>query len=336
MNKNVIITGVCGQDGAYLAQLLLKKGFKVYGIYRRSSNDNLWRLRYLNILEQINLIAVDITEFYSLFQFIKKIKPIIIFNLAAQSFVKYSFENPIDTTQVNSIGVLNLLEIIRVLNLNCKFYQASTSEMYGNINNRFQNEKTFFNPRSPYGASKVFSHLLTKNYRDAYGIKAYSGILFNHESPLRGNEFVTKKITQELSKYYKNRNTILRLGNLYSKRDWGYAKEYVECIYKIVMQSKEYEFVIGTGKTYSVKDFINNCLNYLNIKYRWSGKGINEKCFDESTGKAFIQIDKKYFRPTEVDYLKADIRKAKKILNWHPKTNLSELAKIMIDFDLRN
>ena len=336
MKKNVLITGICGQDGAYLAEFLLKKKYNVYGVYRRTSSHGLWRLEKLNILNKVKLVDSDVTEFNSLFKIIKKIKPKIIFNLAAQSFVQSSFNNPIYTSQVNSIGVLNILEIIRILNLNTKFYQASTSEMFGNSNNTSQNEGTIFYPRSPYGVSKVFSHYMVRNYRESYGIEAYSGVLFNHESPLRGNEFVTKKITKELTKYFKHKKNILKLGNIYSKRDWGYAKEYIECMYKIVMQNKEFEFVIGTGKTHTVKDFINKCLKYLKINYKWEGSGLNERCIDISNGRVFIKIDKNFYRPAEVDYLKADISKAKNILKWSPKTNLEKLAKIMIDFDLSN
>lgn len=336
IKKNAIITGVCGQDGSYLAEYLLNKNFNVYGIHRRTSSDGLWRLKTLGILDEINLIDCDLTEFNTLNNLIKSINPKYIFNLAAQSFVKSSFDNPFYTTQVNSIAVLNILEILKTQKINCKLYQASTSEMFGNANMSAQSENTIFYPRSPYGVSKVFAHYMCRNYREAYGIKAYSGILFNHESPLRGLDFVTKKITQELSKYYKYRNNTISLGNIYSKRDWGYAKEYVECMYKIVMQSKEFEFVIGSGKTFTVKDFVNYCMDYLNINYKWTGKGLNEKCIDLDTKKAFIKIDKKYYRPSEVDYLKADISKAKKILNWTPKTDIKDLAKIMIDFDLKN
>lgn len=334
-NKKVLITGICGQDGAYLANYLLKKGFKVYGIYRRSSSDNLWRLRYFNIINKVSLFDIDLKESIEVFNLIRKLKPNQIYNLAAQSFVQTSFTNPHETTQTNAIAVLNLLESIRSLKLDCGFYQASTSEMFGNINSVKQGELSGFYPRSPYAVAKLYAHYLCKNYKEAYNMSIYSGILFNHESPLRGMEFVTRKITFFLAQYYSKQNSILELGNIYSKRDWGFAGEYVEVMHKILISNKAFDYVVGTGKTTSIKQFINYCLKHLNIRYQWEGTGINEVCIDKKNNKIFIRINKKFYRPTEVNFLKADITKIKKDLKWQPKVSVDKLAIMMLDEDLK-
>jgi GDPmannose 4,6-dehydratase len=333
--KTALITGISGQDGAYLAQFLLKKNYKVIGIERRSARSTNWRLEKLSILNKFIIEDCDIKEINNVIRIFKKYKINEVYNLAAQSFVGSSFNNPIETTNVNAIGTLNLLEVIRSQNKNIKFYQASTSEMFGDHGQKNQNELTKFHPRSPYATSKVFSHYTVQNYREAYKIFAVSGILFNHESPLRGEEFITRKISLGLARIINGKQKLLKLGNIYAKRDWGYAKDYVEAMWKMLQTKKPQDFVIATGKTYSVKDFINKCVKILNLKTKWVGKGIKEKLIDLNTNKPLIIIDKKFFRPTEVNILKGNYSKAKKILKWEPKTGINELAKLMIESDLK-
>ena len=333
--KTALITGISGQDGAYLAQFLLKKNYKVIGIERRSARSTNWRLEKLSILNKFIIEDCDIKEINNVIRIFKKYKINEVYNLAAQSFVGSSFNNPIETTNVNAIGTLNLLEVIRSQNKNIKFYQASTSEMFGDHGQKNQNELTKFHPRSPYATSKVFSHYTVQNYREAYKIFAVSGILFNHESPLRGEEFITRKISLGLARIINGKQKLLKLGNIYAKRDWGYAKDYVEAMWKMLQTKKPQDFVIATGKTYSVKDFINKCVKILNLKTKWVGKGIKEKLIDLNTNKPLIIIDKKFFRPTEVNILKGNYSKAKKILKWEPKTGINELAKLMLESDLK-
>ena len=333
--KTALITGISGQDGAYLAQFLLKKNYKVIGIERRSARSTNWRLEKLSILNKFIIEDCDIKEINNVIRIFKKYKINEVYNLAAQSFVGSSFNNPIETTNVNAIGTLNLLEVIRSHNKYIKFYQASTSEMFGDHGQKNQNELTKFHPRSPYATSKVFSHYTVQNYREAYKIFAVSGILFNHESPLRGEEFITRKISLGLARIINGKQKLLKLGNIYAKRDWGYAKDYVEAMWKMLQTKKPQDFVIATGKTYSVKDFINKCVKILNLKTIWVGKGIKEKLIDLNTNKPLIIIDKKFFRPTEVNILKGNYSKAKKILKWEPKTGINELAKLMIESDLK-
>ena len=333
--KTALITGISGQDGAYLAQFLLKKNYKVIGIERRSARSTNWRLEKLSILNKFIIEDCDIKEINNVIRIFKKYKINEVYNLAAQSFVGSSFNNPIETTNVNAIGTLNLLEVIRSQNKNIKFYQASTSEMFGDHGQKNQNELTKFHPRSPYATSKVFSHYTVQNYREAYKIFAVSGILFNHESPLRGEEFITRKISLGLARIINGKQKLLKIGNIYAKRDWGYAKDYVEAMWKMLQTKKPQDFVIATGKTYSVKDFINKCVKILNLKTKWVGKGIKEKLIDLNTNKPLIIIDKKFFRPTEVNILKGNYTKAKKILKWEPKTGINELAKLMLESDLK-
>jgi len=332
--KKAIITGINGQDGAYLANFLLNKNYKVYGFYRRNSSNDFWRLKYFDILDKVTVIDLDITEQLEVHYYLNEIKPDEIYNLAAQSFVQSSFNNPYQTTVINSLAVLFFLETIKTLKLDTSFYQASTSEMFGNINSTKQNEKSGFNPRSPYGVSKLYSHNMCLNYREAFNMETYSGILFNHESPLRGYEFVTRKITNFLASYYTNRNDKLHLGNLYAKRDWGFAGEYVEVMWEMINKKKDFDYVVGTGTTTTIKKFIEFCLNYLEINYQWTGEGVKEKCIDKKTGKAFIEISKEHYRPTEVNYLKADITKLKKDLKWEPKIKVQKLAVMMMKSDL--
>ena len=332
--KTALITGISGQDGSYLAEFLLNKNYRVIGIERRSARNTNWRLEKLSILDKIIIEDSDIKEISNLIRIFQKYKIHEVYNLAAQSFVKSSFDNPIETSQVNMLGTLNLLEIIRNQNRNIKFYQASTSEMFGKHGKKKQNEFTNFHPRSPYATSKTFSHYTVQNYREAYKIFAVNGILFNHESPLRGEEFITRKISLGLAKIVTGKQKVLKVGNIYAKRDWGYAKDYIEAMWKMLQVKKPEDFVIATGETHSVKEFINKCIKILKINAKWVGTGLNEKLIDLNTKKPIIVIDKRYFRPAEVNDLKGDYTKAKKILKWSPKTNLDNLAKIMLMSDL--
>ena len=333
MSKTAFITGVSGQDGAYLSKLLLKKGYKVIGGERRSASGTLWRLKDLNIEDDIEITDFELSEFTNIYRAIDKYNPDEIYNLAAQSFVAASFEMPVMTSDITGVGVSRMLEVIRQINPSIKFYQASSSEMFGKVAESPQNEKTPFYPRSPYGIAKLFGHWMTINYREAYDMFACSGILFNHESPLRGEQFVTRKITIGLSKIKLGLQNCLELGNLDSKRDWGYAEDYVEAMFLMLQHDKPDNYVISTGETYSVKDFINAACNELNINILWEGKGLDEVAIDQKTGQSIIKINPKYYRPTEVDLLLGDSTKAKKILNWKPKTNFKSLVAKMIEYD---
>tara|TARA_Y100000816_G_scaffold54464_1_gene35188 strand:- start:1436 stop:2452 length:1017 start_codon:yes stop_codon:yes gene_type:complete len=333
--KTALITGISGQDGAYLAKFLLKKNYKVIGTDRRSARSNNWRLIELNIENKVILEDLDITEINNLIRIFQKYNIDEIYNLAAQSFVKSSFDNPIQTSLVNAMAPLSFLEIIRNQKKKIKFYQASTSEMFGKHKINKQNEKTNFHPRSPYATSKTFAHYSVQNYREAYNIFAVSGILFNHESPLRGEEFITRKITIGLAKIMLGKQKKIKLGNIYAKRDWGFAGDYVEAMWKMMQNKIPKDYVIATGQNHSVKDFINMTTKILNLKTQWVGKGLNEKLINKLNKKIIIEIDKKYFRPTEVENLKGDYLKAKKDLKWKPKTNFKNLVKMMIEADLK-
>lgn len=333
--KTALITGISGQDGAYLAKFLLKKNYKVIGTDRRSARSNNWRLIELNIENKVILEDLDITEINNLIRIFQKYNIDEIYNLAAQSFVKSSFDNPIQTSLVNAMAPLSFLEIIRNQKKKIKFYQASTSEMFGKHKINKQNEKTNFHPRSPYATSKTFAHYTVQNYREAYNIFAVSGILFNHESPLRGEEFITRKITIGLAKIMLGKQKKIKLGNIYAKRDWGFAGDYVEAMWKMMQNKIPKDYVIATGQNHSVKDFINMTTKILNLKTQWVGKGLNEKLINKLNKKIIIEIDKKYFRPTEVENLKGNYLKAKKDLKWKPKTNFKNLVKMMIEADLK-
>ena len=331
-NRKALIIGVTGQDGSYLAEFLLKKKYEVHGIKRKVSNFNSENIDH--ILNKNNKFTVhygDINDFGNLFSIIKNIKPDEIYNLAAQSHVKVSFELPIYTAETNAIGSLKILEIIRQLDPMIKYYQAGTSEMFGNTPSKKQNEKTVFDARSVYSASKIFAHQVTKNYREAYNLFASNGILFNHESPRRNETFVTKKIIKGLIDIKLGRKKILLLGNLYSKRDWGHAKDYVRAMWLILQQKKPDDFVISTGKQYTVKKFAEIVSRKLGFKIYWRNKGIKEVGIDKLSKKTIIKIDKKYFRPTEVDSLIGDYSKSKKILKWKQEYNLESLIDDMIE-----
>ena len=348
--KKAIITGITGQDGSYLSEFLLKKNYIVYGIKRKSSSYNTDRIDHIYLDKRYKkkffLIYGDLTDPSSISSIINKVKPDEIYNLAAQSHVGVSFEIPNYTTQVNALGTLNILDAIKKNGLNSKtrFYQASTSELFGEIQDKKQSEKTKFYPKSPYASSKLFAYWITKNYRESYGLHASNGILFNHESPRRGETFVTRKITIGLSKIIYGQEKILNLGNIYSLRDWGHARDYVEMCWKIVQNKKPDDFIVATGKQYSVKFFVEKCFKYAGIQISWHGKGIKEiakiKKFDKKkypklkNNMEVIKIDKKYFRPNEVENLIGDSSKSKKILKWVPKTSIYDLIKEMMDHDM--
>ncbi len=340
--KIALIYGITGQDGSYLAEFLLKKNYIVHGIKRRSSSFNTARIDHLyqdphERIRKFILHYGDITDAISVSSLIKNIQPDEIYNLAAQSHVAVSFEVPEYTANADGIGALRILEAIKFhgLGKKTKFYQAGTSEMFGKVAQIPQTEKTPFYPRSPYGVAKVYAHWITVNYREAYKIFACNGILFNHESPVRGETFVTKKIVMALCRIKLNKQKKLFLGNLDAKRDWGHAKDYVEAMWKMLQNKTPQDYVISTGKQYSVRNFVNLSLKELNIKYYWKGKGINEKCYDDK-GNCIIECDKEYFRPLEVDTLLGDSSKARKELNWKPKYNISKLVKEMVITELKN
>ena len=320
-----------GQDGAYLAKFLLSKKYKVYGAYRRNSNYENNRLRKLGIENKVELIDMEINEFTSVKYTINKIKPDEIYNLAAMSFVGSSFDQPLYTINTNFLALVNMLEVIKHSKKKISLYQASTSEMFGNTTNSYIDENTNFDPASPYGISKVGSHYLVKLYRKAYNLDCCSGILFNHESPLRGEEFVTKKIVTQLCEILTNKRKIMYLGNIYAKRDWGFAPDYVEAMWKMLQMKKKDDFVIGTGKSYSIKEFVNLTCKYLKISIKWTGKGLNEKCINLDNNKVIIKISKKFYRPLDVNHLKSNPLKANKILNWTAKTSLNTIIKKMCD-----
>ena len=334
--KVAFITGINGQDGSYLSEFLLNKKYIVHGIKRKSSSFNTERIDHLFNHKNFNLHYGDLTDSLSLYDLIKNIKPDEIYNLGAQSHVQVSFELPEYTTQVDSLGTLRLLEIIRSLNLKSKvrFYQASTSELFGKVQEIPQTEKTPFYPRSPYGVAKLFSYWSVVNYREAYGIHASNGILFNHESPRRGETFVSRKITMAAAAIKKEKQTVLKLGNLDAKRDWGHAKDYVVLMWKILQNKKPGDYIAATGKTHSVREFAELAFKNVGIDLIWKGKGINEKGICKNSKRIIIEIDKKYFRPSEVDILIGDFSKAKKELKWSPTISFNNLVKEMVEHDL--
>ena len=334
MKKIALITGITGQDGSYLADFLLNKNYIVHGIKRRSSSFNTDRidLLYESRKEDFFLHYGDLTDSTNLIRIIQEVRPDEIYNLAAQSHVKVSFETPEYTANADAIGTLRLLEAIRILGLEnkTKFYQASTSEMFGLVQEIPQKETTPFYPRSPYGVAKLYSHWITINYRESYGIFACSGILFNHESPLRGETFVTRKITQAVSKIKLGLQDKLLLGNLSAERDWGHSKDYVEAMWLMMQHSQPEDFVISTGKKISVRDFTTMAFKFLDIDIKWIGNGLDEKGIDKLTNKVLVEVDEKYFRPTEVDLLIGDSTKAKNLLGWEPKYTVEELCQEMV------
>ncbi len=332
--KKALITGIRGQDGAYLASFLLDKGYEVYGADRRSADASFGRLKYLGIEDRVKIIYMDLLEYTNVIDVIKKLQPDEIYNLAAQSFVKASFEQPFVTSTVNALGVLTVLDAIKHFSPDTRFYQASTSEMFGKVQAVPQNEDTPFYPRSPYAVAKLFSHWMTINYRESYNLFSCSGILFNHESPARGLEFVTRKITNGATRISKGLTEKISLGNLDAKRDWGYAKEYVEAMWLMLQQETPDDYVIATGKTHTVREFVELAFKAVDIEIKWEGTGVDTKGIDSKSNKIVVEISPDFYRPTEVDLLLGDPSKAKKQLGWTAKTTLGELIEIMIKADL--
>ncbi|ASL29082.1 GDP-mannose 4,6-dehydratase [Azotobacter chroococcum] len=331
-----IITGITGQDGAYLAQLLLDKGYTVYGTYRRTSSVNFWRIEELGIDQHPNLhlVEYDLTDLSASIRLLQNIEPTEVYNLAAQSFVGVSFEQPLTTADITGLGAVNLLEAIRIVNPKVRFYQASTSEMFGKVQAIPQIETTPFYPRSPYGVAKLYAHWMTINYRESYGIFGTSGILFNHESPLRGREFVTRKITDSIAKIKLDKQKRLELGNMDAKRDWGFAKEYVEGMWRMLQADEPDTFVLATNRTETVRDFVSLACKAVDIDLEWTGEGKHEQGIDTTTGKVIVAVNPKFYRPTEVDLLIGNPIKAREKLDWKPKTSLEELCRIMVQADL--
>ncbi len=337
MSKIALITGITGQDGAYLAHLLLDKGYTVYGSYRRTSSVNFWRLDDLggHTHPNLHLVEYDLTDLGSSIALVQKVQPDEIYNLAAQSFVGVSFDQPSTTAQITGIGALNLLEAIRLVNPKIRFYQASTSEMFGKVQAIPQIEETPFYPRSPYGVAKLYAHWMTVNYRESYGIFGSSGILFNHESPLRGQEFVTRKITDSVAKIKLGKLDCMELGNIDAKRDWGYAKEYVEGMWRMLQADEPDTFVLATNRTETVRDFVQMAFKGAGIAVEFRGTAESETAVDIATGKTVMRINPKFYRPAEVELLIGNPSKAKAKLGWEPQTTLEQLCQMMVQADLR-
>jgi GDPmannose 4,6-dehydratase len=335
--KIAIVTGITGQDGAYLAELLLNKNYEVYGTYRRTSSVNFWRIEELGIKEHANLhlVEYDLTDLGSAINLIKKTEPDEIYNLAAQSFVGVSFEQPATTMQINALGALHLLEAIRIVNSKIKFYQASTSEMFGKVQEIPQTENTAFYPRSPYGVAKLYAHWITVNYRESYDIFGASGILFNHESPLRGMEFVTRKITDGVAKIKLGQLDCLELGNLDARRDWGFAKDYVEGMWLMLQAKIPDTFVLATNQTETIRNFAKMTFKFAGVDIEFRGDSDNEIGIDSATGKTLVKVNSILYRPAEVDLLIGDSSKAEKILGWKPKISIADLCFMMLEADIR-
>ena len=334
---SAIVTGITGQDGAYLAEFLLQKGYEVYGTYRRTSSVNFWRIEELGIQENPNLhlIEYDLTDQGNAISMVSKIKPDEIYNLAAQSFVGVSFDQPVATAHMTGLGCVHLLEAIRIVDKNIRFYQASTSEMFGKVQEIPQKESTPFYPRSPYGIAKLYAHWMVVNYRESYNIFAANGILFNHESPLRGKEFVTRKITDSVAKIKLGKLGYIELGNMDAKRDWGFAKEYVEGMYLMLQADKADTYVLATNRTRTVRDFITLAFKAVDMELEFKGKDENEIAIDKATKKIVVKVNPKFYRPAEVELLIGDPQKAKKELGWKPRCTLEELCCAMVKEDLR-
>ncbi|MBZ9566129.1 GDP-mannose 4,6-dehydratase [Modicisalibacter tunisiensis] len=334
---NAIITGITGQDGAYLAQLLLGKGYTVHGTYRRTSSVNFWRIEELGIADhpQLHLVEYDLTDLSASIRLLESTQATEVYNLAAQSFVGVSFDQPLTTAEITGLGPVNLLEAIRIVNPAIRFYQASTSELFGKVQSIPQTEATPFYPRSPYGVAKLYAHWMTINYRESYDMFATSGILFNHESPLRGREFVTRKITDSLAKIKLGKLDRLELGNLDAKRDWGYAKDYVEGMWRILQADKPDTFVLATNRTETVRDFVTLSARALDIELAWKGEGEQEHGIDTETGRTLVAVNPRFYRPAEVDLLIGDPAHARETLGWEPHTTLEQLSQMMVEADLR-
>ena len=335
--KTAVITGITGQDGAYLAEFLLQKGYHVYGTYRRTSSVNFWRIQELGIEQHphFDLVEYDLTDASASIRLLQKAQADEIYNLAAQSFVAVSFDQPISTAEITGLGVVNLLEAMRLVSPHSRFYQASTSEMFGKVSETPQTENTPFYPRSPYGAAKLYAHWMTINYRESYNLFATSGILFNHESPLRGKEFVTRKITDAVAKIYLGQQEIVELGNLNAQRDWGYAKEYVEGMWKILQRDRPESYVLATGRTETVRTFVNMAFKAIAVDLDWQGEAEQEVGIDKNSGHIRVRVNPQFYRPTEIDLLIGQPDKAQHELAWQAETRLESLCKMMVDADIR-
>ena len=334
--KIAVVTGITGQDGAYLTELLLEKGYQVFGTYRRTSSVNFWRLAELNVLNHPNLqlLEYDLTDLSASIRLLQTTEATEVYNLAAQSFVGVSFDQPLTTGEITGLGAVNLLEAIRIVNPKIRFYQASTSEMFGKVQAIPQVESTPFYPRSPYGIAKLYAHWMTINYRESYGIFGCSGILFNHESPLRGREFVTRKITDSAAKIKLGKLDVLELGNMDAQRDWGFAKEYVEGMWRMLQAEEPDTFVLATNRTESVRDFVKMAFKATGVQLEFKGNADEETAVDVATGKTVVQVNPKFYRPAEVELLIGYAQKAKDVLGWEPKTTLEELCNMMVSADL--
>ncbi len=337
MSKRALVTGITGQDGAYLAELLLELGYEVFGTYRRTSSINFWRIEELGISQHPNLklVEYDLTDLSASIRLLQKTEVAEVYNLAAQSFVGVSFDQPVTTAEITGLGALNLLEAIRIVEPKTRFYQASTSEMFGKVQAIPQTESTPFYPRSPYAVAKLFAHWSTINYRESYNIFGASGILFNHESPLRGREFVTRKITNAVAKIKLNKLDVLELGNLDAKRDWGYAKDYVYGMYRMLQVDQPDTYVLATNRTETVRDFVSMSFNAVGIDLDWEGEGVEEKAVNRNSGKTMVKVNPAFYRPAEVELLIGDPSKAKNELDWMPQTTLEQLCRMMVEADLR-
>jgi GDPmannose 4,6-dehydratase len=335
--KNAVITGITGQDGAYLAQLLLDKGYNVYGAYRRTSSVNFWRIEELGIQHHPNLhlVEFDLTDLGACIRLLQNSRATEVYNLAAQSFVGVSFDQPFTTAEITGIGPVNLLEAIRIVNPEIRFYQASTSEMFGKVQEIPQIESTPFYPRSPYGIAKLYAHWMTINYRESYGIFGASGILFNHESPLRGREFVTRKITDSMAKIKLGQLDVLELGNIDANRDWGFAKDYVDGMWRMLQAKKPDTYVLATNRTETVRNYVTMAAKAAGFELAWQGVAEKEIGIDTKTKKTLVRVNPKFYRPAEVELLIGNPEKAKLDLSWEPKTTLEQLCQMMVEADIR-
>ena len=335
--KNAVIVGITGQDGAYLAKLLLEKGYVVHGTFRRTSSVNFWRIEELGVAGHPNLrlVEYDLTDLSSSIRLLQTTGASEVYNLAAQSYVGVSFEQPVTTAKINGIGTVNLLEAVRIVNPAIRFYQASTSEMFGKAVAVPQNEETPFYPRSPYGVAKLYAHWMTVNYRESYGIFGTSGILFNHESPLRGREFLTRKVSDGIARIRLGKLDVLELGNLDARRDWGYAREYVEGMWRMLQVERPDTYVLATNRTETVRDFVTMAARAVDLKLVWEGRGEREVGVDQVSGRVVVRVNPRHFRPAEVDLLIGDSSKARQDLGWEPRTSLEQLCQMMVEADVR-
>jgi GDPmannose 4,6-dehydratase len=335
--KTAVITGITGQDGAYLAKLLLDKGYTVYGTFRRASSVNFWRIASLGVRDhsRLHLTELDLTDMGGAIRLIQESHPHEVYNLAAQSFVKLSFDQPVTTAEITGLGAVNILEAIRIVDPKIRFYQASTSEMFGKVQSVPQDEDTRFYPRSPYGAAKLYAHWMTINYREAYGIFGVSGILFNHESPLRGMEFVTRKITDAIARVKLGMLDVIELGNLDARRDWGFAPEYVEGMWRMLQHDTPDVYVLATGHSATVREFATLAAAAIGMELIWQGTGPEERGIDQKTGKCVFKVSPKFYRPAEVEFLQGSAAKAERVLGWRPATQLSELCRLMVEADVQ-